>query len=274
MAERVTFVPLVKAYPTPSERYGEAVCVAGARVEGGTPKWMRLYPVPFRDLPDDLQFAKYDVLDLDVLPHSDWRPESHRPVVDTLRLVGHHDTKDAWRTRREIVEPMLVESMCALRARSEADHTSLGAFRPHEVLDLVPSPEAGDWSEDQLASLTRVSLFAQDRSLLRKMPWRFRYHYTCDGRCRHEQTVIDWEIYATYLPGPPRPLRTAGDRRGACEVDRRAVRAGQGHDLVRREPARGAGRLPRARRLLAAEAAALKAGGAPRPWAVAPRPCR
>ncbi len=217
-AESVRFVPLVKAYPTPSERYGEAVCVAGARIDDGPPRWMRLYPVPFRDLPDELQFSKYDVLELDVLPHSDWRPESHRPVVDTLRLVGHHDTKDAWRTRRQIVEPMLIDSMCALRQRAEKDHTSLGAFRPHEVLDIVASPEEGEWTDEQLASLSRVNLFAQDRKPLRKVPWRFRYHYRCGGSCRgHEQSVIDWEIFATYFNA----RRSRGERAAVDAVRER-----------------------------------------------------
>lgn len=200
MPTRIRFLPLVKAYPGPSDRYGEAVCVAGARLDVGTPTWLRLYPVLFRDLPSDKQFAKYDVIDLDVLPHSDYRPESHRPVLDSLQAVEHLDPADSWRRRREVVEPMLIESMCDLMRRRELDQTSLGAFRPAEVTDFVPRPEPGEWTQDELASLSQTSLFAQDRKLLRKMPWRFRYHYRCGGACKgHKQSVIDWEVYATYF---------------------------------------------------------------------------
>jgi hypothetical protein len=199
-AEKIRFVPLVKAYPTPSERYGEAVCVAGVQLGRLAPNWVRIYPVLFRDLPAGQQFSKYDILELDVLPHSDYRPESHRPVLETMHRIGHFDTKDSWRERREIVEPILIESMCDLARRQELDQTSLGAFRPHEVTGVVPSPESGEWDGEQLASLSQISLFAQDRKLLRKVPWRFRYHYNCGARCRgHKQTIIDWEIYATYF---------------------------------------------------------------------------
>lgn len=198
--QRVRFLPLVKAYPTPSERYGEAVCVAGARLDLAEPHWMRLYPVLFRDLPDDQRFPKYDIVELDVLPHSDWRPESHRPVAESIRRLGRLGTNDAWRERRSIVEPMLIESMCELTKRSELDKTSLGAFRPHEVTDVVATPEAGEWTDDQLASLSRLSLFAQGRKPLRKVPWRFRYHYRCGSGCNgHQQTIIDWEVYANYF---------------------------------------------------------------------------
>ena len=198
--ETIRFVPLVKAYPTPSERYGEAVCVAGVRLDSGGPRWTRLYPVLFRDLPDDQQFSKYDVLELDVLPHSDYRPESSRPLLDTIRRVGHMDTTDAWRERRKVVEPILIESMCDLARRQDLDQTSLGAFRPRQVTGIEPSPESGEWTDEQLASLSRMSLFAQERKQLRKVPWRFRYQYNCGPPCTgHSQRIIDWEIYATYF---------------------------------------------------------------------------
>lgn len=38
----------VKSYPSPSRRYGETVCVAGVDLDSG--RWVRLYPIPFRDL--------------------------------------------------------------------------------------------------------------------------------------------------------------------------------------------------------------------------------
>lgn len=115
--QHVRFAPLVKAHPTPSERYGEAVCVAGARIDGPSIRCLRLYPVQFRDLPEDQQFSEYAILELDVLPHSDFRPESHRPLVDTIRRMGELGVQDRWRARREVVEPLLIEPMCELARR-------------------------------------------------------------------------------------------------------------------------------------------------------------
>ena len=118
-------------------------------------------PVPFRDLPDQLQFAKYDVLELDVLAHSDWRPESNGPVVDSLRRIGHLDTTMRG-GRRRYVEPMRRLDVHRAR-RAEHDHTSLGALRPQEVVDLMLTPEVGEWTDEQLSSLAQTNLFAQDR---------------------------------------------------------------------------------------------------------------
>jgi hypothetical protein len=68
----------VKTYPTPSMSYTETVCVAGVDVATG--EWVRLYPVPFRDLPGYQQFSKYSIVEVDVRKHtSDPRPGSHDP---------------------------------------------------------------------------------------------------------------------------------------------------------------------------------------------------
>ncbi len=57
--ETIDFIPLVKAYPALSSKYGEVSCVAGTEMTADGPRWVRLYPVPFRSLEDDKQFRKY-----------------------------------------------------------------------------------------------------------------------------------------------------------------------------------------------------------------------
>lgn len=80
----------VKTYPSPSTEYLETVCVAGVRLDTEKPEWVRLYPVPFRFLRDDQRFIKYEVIELDANTHvRDKRPESRRPVLDSIRTVGH-----------------------------------------------------------------------------------------------------------------------------------------------------------------------------------------
>jgi len=48
--ESIDVLPLVKAYPALSKTYGEVSCVAGVQLagDGNCPRWIRLYPVPFR----------------------------------------------------------------------------------------------------------------------------------------------------------------------------------------------------------------------------------
>src|SRR5689334_20127159 len=46
----VQFLPLVKAYPALSRKYGEVCCIAGVEITPRGPKWVRLYPVSFRTL--------------------------------------------------------------------------------------------------------------------------------------------------------------------------------------------------------------------------------
>jgi hypothetical protein len=49
--EQMTILVTVKAYPVLSDAHGECICVAGVRVDDGPSRWVRLFPVPFRDLP-------------------------------------------------------------------------------------------------------------------------------------------------------------------------------------------------------------------------------
>lgn len=51
----------VKAYPNLT-KHGEAVCVAD--IDMASPRWIRLFPVTFRDLPWTGQFKNYQVIKL------------------------------------------------------------------------------------------------------------------------------------------------------------------------------------------------------------------
>lgn len=148
--ERIRLVVTVKAYPTASVKYGEAVCVAGIRTDTRDPKWVRLYPVDFRDLPFDKQFKKWSEIEIDVSESSDTRPESLRPDTTSITVVRDLGTARRWADRRPLVEPLLVESMCAARERQRLDGTSLAAFRPASVIDVAIEPEPDDWTPQQL----------------------------------------------------------------------------------------------------------------------------
>ena len=186
----------VKAYPALSTKYGEVVCVAGIRIEDETPKWTRLFPVPFRDLPFDQRFKKYQWIGVDAERHDgDLRPETFRPNPDSLECGSVMTTNDRWRERRRLIDPLMIPSMCWLQDRQREDGTSLGVFRPRQVQAFEYEP-VDEWSEDKLAVAAQPSLWFPNRSNLEQVPYRFRYRWVCeDRRCRgHAQSVVDWEL--------------------------------------------------------------------------------
>lgn len=195
--ERIELLVTVKAYPNISAKYGEVVCVAGIRLDIEPKKWVRLFPIPFRDLEFSKRFHKYQVIHLDADPHgTDQRPESMRPNTDSLRLGRRIKTRSKWRERRAIVEPLSIGSMCQLQRRQSADGTSLGLFKPAQVIDLLVDEESSEWDPDKQGIVYQPSLLFPGKSALEKIPWRFRYQYLCaDSSCEsHRQSIIDWEL--------------------------------------------------------------------------------
>jgi hypothetical protein len=211
--ERIDLLPVVKAYPALSRSYGEVSCVAGVQMSGaGSPKWIRLYPVPFRALDGDQQFRKYEPVSVEVtMPRNDRRPETRRPNRDSIQVVGKPlSTDHGWRQRRRFIEPLIVESMCWLQRQEESYGTSLGVFRPADVDRLVFEPTEVDVEKREIAArwAAQGSLFGLSASeeragqlqALEQMPFRFKYRYRCtDPTCSgHEQSIIDWEIAQFY----------------------------------------------------------------------------
>ena len=80
---------LVKAAPVLTSELQESMCVAAMRL-GSQPEWIRLHPVPFRDLADDTKFRKYQEVTVQAIrPHSDRRPESWTPIEGSIQLGGN-----------------------------------------------------------------------------------------------------------------------------------------------------------------------------------------
>lgn len=210
--EAIELLPLVKAYPALSRSYGEVCCVAGTRMTADGPRWIRLFPVPFRSLADDQQFSKYQRIRLRVMAHGgDRRPETRRPNRDSIVTVGAPiPSREGWVRRRRWVEPLLVPSMCEVRRRERQDRTSLAVFRPQHVDDLVIEDRDIDADKravarafaaqrDLFSGLGRDERPSQLRAL-EQIPYAFKYRYHCaDTDCGgHEQSIIDWEIAQYY----------------------------------------------------------------------------
>ena len=194
---------LVKSYPLPSQSLGEAVCVIGAHKELGL---VRIYPVPFRQLQDEKQFGKYQIIKLQVRkPKNDPRPNTFRPQLETIEVTNPRlSTDDYWCARKTWVMPFLSDSMCQIQAEQTNSGQSMGFFKPTQVLDIVQEETNAKWTPKDLAKLDKGQqdfFLTQQNKLLEKIPYTWKYVYKCaDAHCNgHTQTIIDWEINAFYL---------------------------------------------------------------------------
>jgi hypothetical protein len=197
--ETLRLLVTVKAYPAVGRKHGEAVCVAGIDVD--SPRWVRLYPVPFRDLPNPNRFKKYETIELQARKAAtDQRPESYTPNTESIKVVRKSLPAGRARERRAYIEPLASASMCEIRRRRETDGTSLGVFRPAELLDFEVEEDRTPWDPEKQGRVDQTSLLMPGKTALEKVPYRFRYRYRCaDDACKgHRQSVIDWEIGAAF----------------------------------------------------------------------------
>lgn len=201
---------LVKAYPQPSTKYTESVCVAGLRLDTPEPEWVRLYPVQFRQLPKNQQFGKYDIIRVKVKrPTSgDKRKESFTPILDSIEKIGHLDSKHGWASRIPYIEHVRVKSMCDLQRRQRDAGTSLGVFRPAEFTNFEITPTSPEWDAARQAILGQENLLTPTPTLpLEKIPFEFHFSFVCDdGACSgHRMSLIDWELGQSYRQTAGRP---------------------------------------------------------------------
>jgi hypothetical protein len=196
----------VKAYPNPSKKYIETVCVAGVTKYG---QWVRLYPIPYRYLSYEQRFPTYGWIEASVRKSRDHRPESYNIDITTLKPIRRLGTGDSWQARRALLLPLLSPSIEELQKQQESSGVSLGLIRPKHIKRLIIQPKKEPhWSDEDLAKLQRQSLLdemqQEDVHLivreLEKIPYDFFYEFTCDDpRCRgHKISVISWEMMESY----------------------------------------------------------------------------
>ena len=190
----------VRTYPAPSRRDVEVSCTAGITEDG---EWTRLFPIPTRFLEDDKQFKKYQLIEVEVMRSSDFRPESYKINVDSIRVLKDSlTTENYWQARKNYVFPLKSPSLCELQRRQQSDgHPTLGIFKPKEVTFDIEPEESGAWTESELAKLSQLSFSDQDvPRILEKIPYKFRYGFRCnDAECnRHNLSCTDWELGQSY----------------------------------------------------------------------------
>lgn len=201
--DRVDVLVLVKATPQPSTRYGDTVCVAGVVLDDGPPRWIRLYPVPFRYLAADVQFKKYMKINVALREaRGDLRPESAKIDVESIRCG---DVVIGWKHRAPHVDPLVGPTMCEMLAAvcENPNAASLGVIRARRVAPDLEFAAHAPWAPEQLAKLTAAaaqdSLFGETRVRLLEPPRfvvRLRYWCRTESCGGHLQRIIDWELTA------------------------------------------------------------------------------
>lgn len=194
----------VKAYPQPSSAYRETVCVAGITDQG---KFIRLFPVTFRDLEEGEKFKLYTWIRVRAWKTTrDTRPESYHIKQESIQVESVVEPGKDWAERWRYIRPLISPSLDALKVLERSNGTSLGIIKPRELQDLVIKPaEETEWSSSDLEKLLRRDLFAQSEpsgqlKLLEKIPFQFRYRFLCDDdTCTgHDMSMISWEVVQTY----------------------------------------------------------------------------
>lgn len=198
----------VKTYPTLSRKYGETVCTAAVRPDGS---WVRIYPVPFRRLEDPEQYRKFDWVECDLVrSHTDPRPETFHPVdVSQLHAVGHVDTADSWRERRQLLlrTAKVHTSLQPLIDGAKSNTLSLAVFKPARILKFLWEEEDRAWNQEKVEEMRNRSnqgeLFATETwrhtfKLIPKLPYSFSYELEDDLGRKSTLQILDWEIGALF----------------------------------------------------------------------------
>ncbi|MEX1004153.1 MAG: hypothetical protein WD156_09895 [Acidimicrobiia bacterium] len=210
---------LVKAAPVLTSALRESMCVAAMSL-APDPEWIRLHPVPFRDLADDSKFRKYQEVTVRAIrPRSDRRPESWVPIEGSVQPGEIIGPEHGWSTRRQRVAALGEHTMCDLiernRSGSGPDTPSLAVVRTSGIPELViterKKEQLDTWQQRAEAIAAQPSLFDNTETPkppFEVIPWRFMYSYRCIApECHgHTQTIIDWEAVALY-----RRVRFDGD---------------------------------------------------------------
>lgn len=218
----------VKTYPSISTKYEEIVCTAGIDLSSSPHRFIRIYPVPFRNLPYEKRYKKYEIWCFDV----EKSQKDHR--IDSFHLanpnkggekIGHIGTENNWKRRKEIVLPLLAPSMCILQENYEnapKDSPTLGLVRPRNVKFIV-EPDEREWDEKRKAIISQYGLFdTKGKKPLEKVPFKFSYRFTCDHpKCNgHKMLVTDWEAYQLWRNCRDRALEKG---RNQTEAEEEAV---------------------------------------------------
>lgn len=198
----------VKTYPTLSQSHVELVCTAGLRPDGS---WVRIYPVLFRLLDPELQFGKWNWVELPLVRRAkDRRPESFSPADrNDITIREKIGTTDEWRERREWVlkRGRVWSDLTALTAAGKRDEVSLATFRPTRMVGFEWQRAEPNWDPAKVAAVESQlrqcdfldgDAIREDFKPANKLPFDFYYRFTDEHGRETRMRILDWEIGMLY----------------------------------------------------------------------------
>ncbi|WP_144057572.1 hypothetical protein [Novipirellula maiorica] len=182
-----------KTYPAVSTKYVETVCTGGVDENG---KFTRLYPIPFRFLPETEKYQRWDVIKLRAYKDTkDKRPESWHLAPGTPIEVEKKIISE--RQRWEWMQPTIFESRDAM-----SDLGLTNGCVEIQPLELYYKPDKRKWSESQLQAIAQGDLFASEKErvgLGDRVPWQFRLKFRERSTgLEGDRKVLAWSYYAAY----------------------------------------------------------------------------
>lgn len=185
-------IVIIKAAPQVGEKHGETVCCAGIDLDG---RWLRLYPVSFRNLDDSQKFGRWDRIKFKWRrPNDDARIESRRVDQQSLQIVG----KLKARERESFLASSIVTSLDRERQNSRSLallKANIRSFKAEVKTDKEIAIEVSKFEKIR----SQYDMFKTEKIIPYKpCPFKFKYGYTTDDGVR-EGTCQDWEIEATYF---------------------------------------------------------------------------
>lgn len=187
----------IKAYPNPSRKYGETVCCAGIDID--TLQWIRLFPIPYRDLDVSQKFKKYTVISVKCYKANDQRIESYKVDSDSIEKLYYIDTQKKWEQRKKIILPTTSTSFCKIQ-RDVANNKSLGIFQPCDIDFFWKKASLAPESKRE-ACYAQLSFFDPRKEVIEQIPYDFYYQFKCYKKSNcpgHKLPIIDWEIGQAY----------------------------------------------------------------------------
>jgi len=185
-------VVMIKAAPQVCQRHGETVCCAGISLDG---KWLRLYPVSFRNLSDAQKFGRWDCVHFKWRkPKDDPRLESLRVDQDSICITGSLKPSE----RERFLSNLIVTSLDKEREKGR----SLALLKAEKLSFKIAKRKAEDVAKDQArfdALRAQPDMFNSKTIIpYNPCPYEFKYRYQTDDGAR-EGTCQDWEMEATFF---------------------------------------------------------------------------
>ena len=199
---------LVKTYPTFSKKHFEVVCTAGINEKG---EWKRIYPIPFRNLNEIQKYKKYQWIEANIEKSStDRRPESYKVINQEIEVITNKpiDTKNYWQKRKELIfaNSTIYNSLDKIIHKANKQNTlSLCSFKPKEITQFSYEKTEREWDTKKLKELEKEKQqsylfpeFKKNIELVKKIPYKFFYHFKDINNKESKLMIEDWEIGQLY----------------------------------------------------------------------------